>query len=259
MTRQLDDFATAFLSIFRPHRLDQKPIQPIGSLSLDDAYAVQQRVIDRRIAEGERVFGYKVGCTSRAIRQQFGLTEPICGRVMQPHVHAGDAVLSWSDLHRPAVEPEFVLMIGRDFTDEVGSAEPLIESIEYVSPGVEIHNYDWWFGQPTSQELICSNGVHASLVVGQRKISPRGLDWDLEGVGLFKNGELAASGIGAEIMGGPLNSLRWLINHLVRRGGSLHAGQIVIPGSAVPLISVDRGDRVAARFTHVGSVETVFE
>jgi 2-keto-4-pentenoate hydratase len=84
------------------------------------------------------------------------------------------------------------------------------------------------------------------------------MDLDMEGVGLFKNGDLAASGIGAEIMGGPLKSLRWLANHLIGRGEFLRAGQIVIPGSAVELVAVELGDRVAATFTHVGCVEAMF-
>ena len=78
-------------------------------------------------------------------------------------------------------------------------------------------------------------------------------------MGLFRNGELAASGIGAEIMGGPLKSLRWLANHLIRQGEHLQAGQLVIPGSAVELVSVDPGDRIIARFTRVGSVTAVFD
>ncbi len=44
----------------------------------------------------------------------------------------------------------------------------------------------------------------------------------------------------------------------VRDTDSLCAGQIVIPGSAVELVPVEPGDRVAARFTHVGCVEAVF-
>jgi 2-keto-4-pentenoate hydratase len=60
-------------------------------------------------------------------------------------------------------------------------------------------------------------------------------------------------------MGGPLESLRWLVNHLVRRGGGLQAGDVVIPGSPVELVSVERGDRVTARFTHAGTVEALFE
>ena len=97
------------------------------------------------------------------------------------------------------------------FPDVGACRRPLEEAVKSVSPGIEIHNYDWWFGQPTSHELVCSNGIHACLVVGVEKSVPVNLDWDMEGVGLFKNGELAASGIGAEIMGGPMQSLRWSV------------------------------------------------
>lgn len=254
----LEEFADAFLTLFQSHRLEQRPNDPLGALSLDEAYTVQRMVIDRRIASGECVAGYKVGCTSRAIRKQFGLTEPICGHVMLPHVHYGDTKLNWHDYHRPAVEPEFVLKIGRDVTDEVGPEESLLDAIEFVSPGVEVHNYDWWLGEPTPQELVCSNGIHASVVVGEEKVNPKSFDFDMEGVGIFKNGELLDSGIGAEIMGGPMISLRWLVNHLVRRGQCLKAGQIVIPGSAVSLVPVDLGDVLTAKFTHVGVVEAEF-
>lgn len=256
--KHLDEFAALFLNIFQSHRLEHGSSVAVSTLSLDDAYAVQRKVIDERVFQGEQVVGFKVGCTSRAIRHQFGLSEPICGRVMQPHLYFGNTALSSHRFHLPAVEPELVLIIGRDFVDEVGPEEHLDNSIEFVSPGIEVHNYEWWFGQPSSQELICSNGLHACLVVGENKINPKNLDWDMEGVALLKNGELAASGVGAEIMGGPMTSLRWLINHLVRRGESLRSGQCVIPGSAVRLISVDPGDRVESRFTHFGSVVAEF-
>jgi 2-keto-4-pentenoate hydratase len=254
----LDEYAALFLSIFHSHRLEHGPSVPISTLSPADAYAVQRTVIDQRVVRGERVADFKVGCTSRAIRQQFGLREPICGRVMHPHLHFGNTALPSHRFHLPAVEPELVLVMGRDFVDEVGPEEPLGTAIDFVSPGIEVHNYAWWFGQPSSQELICSNGLHARLVVGEDKVKPENLDWDMEGVALFKNGELAASGVGAEVMGGPMTSLRWLINHLVRHGESLRTRQCVIPGSAVRLIPVEPGDRVESRFTHFGSVAAEF-
>ena len=215
-------------------------------------------MIAARVARGDQVVGYKVGCTSTAIRRQFGLTEPICGRVMAPHVFYGDTVLNWDDYICCAVEPEFVLHIGKDLCNKVEDDQQLVEAIEFVSPGIELHNYKFWFGQPTLQELVASNGIHAGLVVGTQKVRPVGLDLNLEGVELFRNGELAACGIGAEILGGPLKSLRWLANNLIDRGEHLKAGQIVIPGSAVELVTVQPGDRIAARFTHLGSVEAEF-
>ncbi len=254
----LDDVADAFLQIHRSKSLDREHAFDMASLSVEDAYEVQRRVIAARVATGEKVVGYKVGCTSRAIRRQFGLTEPICGRVMAPHMFYGNSILNWHDYVSCAVEPEFVFMIGKDLPDEVEDNQRLVDAIEWVAPGIEVHNYKFWFGKPTLQELIASDGIHAGLVIGTEKARPIGLDLDLEGVALFRNGDLAASGIGAEILGGPLKSLRWLANHLSRHGEHLRVGQIVSPGSAVELVAVEPGDRVTAKFTHVGAVEAEF-
>src|SRR4051812_41557807 len=182
---RLGTFADAFLGLFRGQDDEGGHGTPIVSLSLDDAYEVQRRVIEARTAGGERVVGYKVGCTSRAIRRQFGLTEPVCGRLMSPHVHQGDTALDWHAYRRPAVEPEFVFVMGKDLTDEVGEPEALVDAIDSVSPGIEVHHYRFRFAPPTSQELVASNGLHACLVVGDLKVGPRGLDMNLEGVGLF--------------------------------------------------------------------------
>lgn len=256
--RHLAEIVEAFLQIHLSKKLDRSVEFDLRALSIDDAYEVQRQVIAAREARGEQVVGYKVGCTSKAIRQQFGLSEPICGRLMAPHIHYGNTLLDWNDYVDLAVEPEFVFRIGRETRSEIRHPEELLDAIEWVAPGIEIHNYRFWFGEPTSQELIASNGIFAGLVVGEPRTLPRELDFDLEGVGIFRNGELEASGIGAEIMGGPLKSLRWLANHLLGRGEYLRAGQLAIPGSAVKLVSVEPADRIAAQFTRIGSVEADF-
>ena len=53
------------------------------SLSLDDAYRIQLGVIARRIAQGERQIGWKVGLTAPAIQQQFGFHEPVFGCLLE--------------------------------------------------------------------------------------------------------------------------------------------------------------------------------
>lgn len=255
--QDLESVASAFLEIFDTRRLS-RTVEPLVSLSIDEAYQAQGLFLDARTARGERAIGYKVGCTSSAIRRQFGLAEPICGQVMEPFVYWGETELCWDDFCQPAVEPEVVLLIGRDVRDEVGEDDRLESVIDSVSPGLELHHFRFWFGEPSVQELIASNGIHAGLVIGETKVKPEEIDWEMEGVGLFKNGRVKASGIVAEIMGGPLTSLRWLINHLVRQGKGLKAGEVVIPGSAVELVSVDRGDEIVSRFTHAGEVHTRF-
>ncbi|MFO7904296.1 MAG: 2-keto-4-pentenoate hydratase [Planctomycetota bacterium] len=157
---QPDNIAELFLKIWKDKRATSECTFDLGSVSIDDAYEVQRRVISARVAEGERVVGYKVGCTSRAIQQQFGLSEPICGRVMAPHVRFGNTLLNWNEYVECAVEPEFVLGIGEDVAAKVEDETKLLEAIEWVASGIEIHNYKFWCGEPTLQELIASNGIH---------------------------------------------------------------------------------------------------
>lgn len=254
----LRELADTFLTLLQSKELTHRPTVPIRSLSLEDAYEVQRLVIEARTSQDEHPIGYKVGCTSKAIRQQFGLVEPICGRLMSPHVYHGHAELQCEDFVNCAVEPEFVFAIARDL--EVGALdlENLENAIEYVSPGIEVHHYKFWLDEPTSQELIASNGIHACLVVGEERVEPKDINWESESISLFLNDELVASGVGAEIMGSPLTSLRWLVRHLSRSGGCLKAGDLVIPGSPVGLISVNPGDAVRAEFAHFGTVVAWF-
>src|SRR5262249_694508 len=201
--------------------------------------------------------GWKIGCSSKAIQQQFGLSQPICGRILRPHIHDDGAAFSIAEFVECAVEPEMVFHIGSDLSADI-SIQDFKARIAAVSAGVELHNYRFWYGKPSSQELIASNGIHAALVVAERHKLPPDTNLDLEKVKILVNGILAASGAGAEIMSGPLSSLRWLVSHLASRGLCVRAGDLVIPGSAVKLISIRAGDSVEARFTRIGSCAAKF-
>ena len=233
-------------------------IEDIGVLSMDEAYDCQRRYQEMRVAQGDSPVGYKVGCTSAAIRRQFGFDAPIYGRLMKAGLFEEGEQIQASDYYSLAIEPEFVISIGRDLSDKEASDEKLLESIECVRPGIELHHYVYQYPKPTRQELICSNGIHAGQVIGKNKLAGTEVDWRLEGVAVYLNDSLVASGVAADIMDGPLNSLRFLIGHLAARGEVLRAGELVIPGSATALIPVKSGDTVTCSFTNLGNVVAAF-
>jgi 2-keto-4-pentenoate hydratase len=254
----IESFAQEMTGIFRDHRLDRAGAVDIRNLSLDQAYDVQEKFLAGRLAQGESTVGYKVGCTSPAIRAQFGLSEPICGRLMLPRVYSDSVKLEIDDYVDCALEPELVFHIGSQLDGDNLETPHLRKAIAAVSPGIEVHNYRFWYGKPSSQELIASNGIHAALVVGRKYELPADLDLSEERATLFVNGEEKATGIGKEIMGGPFESLRWLLTHLRRCNQSLGAGDLVIPGSAAKLVNVSKGDAAEARFTNFGSCRASF-
>jgi len=231
----------------------------LSNLSMDDAYAAQDSVTKKRIEAGERVVGFKVGCTSRAIRKQFGLSEPISGKLFQPYIYDDNAKFDYDNFANCAIEPEMVLKIGKDLEGVDLSDEELIDSIEYVSPGIELHNYIFWNEPPTVQELICSGGIHAGLIVGDQKVDPRTLGFKDEMFSVYKDDTLITSAPSSEIMGGPIISLRWLVTFLTNKGEMLKKGSLVIPGSPVELVNIDQDTELKIAIDGVGSLTTRFE
>ena len=174
----IEKFAENFFNAFYSGCWNNEIQNPISDLSVQESYAVQDRITKKKIVRGERAIGYKVGCTSYAIQSQFGLDEPIFGRLFWPHIFNDGKELNWKRYANCAIEPEMVLKIGKDLEGENLSDKILINAIEYISPVIEIHNFKFWHMPPKLQELICSNGIHTGLVVGGSKSSPDRLSFE---------------------------------------------------------------------------------
>jgi|TARA_B110000093_G_scaffold121296_1_gene130005 2-keto-4-pentenoate hydratase len=256
--KSLDSIAAAFChSFYKKEWIGNNAA--IRRLRVAEAYEVQDEVTKKRIEKGERVVGYKVGCTSTAIREQFGINEPINGRLFQPHILDSKTIIDYSKYVNCAIEPEMVFKIGKDLKGIELSDEELINSIAYVSPGIELHNFKFWVEPPTIQELICSGGIHAGLIVGEQKVDPRKLLFKDEVFSVYKDGNLVTSAPSSEIMGGPIHSLRWLVTFLTKQGKTLKKDSLVIPGSPVELVNIDRDTTLKIEIDKVGSLTTRME
>ena len=249
-----DDFCRAFYDRKWPRGAGPDVV----ALSPKEAYLVQDLVARRRVARGESVVGYKVGCTSAAVRLQFGLQEPIYGRLFDPHTRQSSQDVDWSSFANCAIEPEMVLRIGKRLTNDDLGDQQLVDAIDYVSPGVELHHFKFWRQPPTTQELICSGGIHAGLIIGQAKVSPRTLNFHREIFSVCRDGAEVTKAAASEIMGGPLNSLRWLVKALAAADLCLEPGSFVIPGSPVELVSIDADTELTSRITSVGELTVRF-
>ncbi len=96
------------------------------------------------------------------------------------------------------------------------------------------------------------------FVLGEARVSPKGLDLPGLHVTVRKNGEPLSEGYGFAVQGSPAEAVAWLANTLGRYGVSLDAGDIILSGSLVPLAPAAAGDlfemelhgvgRCAARF-----------
>jgi len=219
-------------------------------LSLDDAYRIQLALIDRRVAEGEQHIGWKVGLTAKVIQEQFSFHEPVFGCILeaQPSGH----VFGATDLIKPGFETELCMRLGRDF-DGPATVEEVREGVSVIHPAFEVIETR---GDAVSQMALAlaDNAQQRSVILG--KSCPLG-DLDLERVEaqVFLNGQEVARGLGAAVLGNPLQSIAWLAGKLPDYGRRLRAGDIVMTGSFVRQFPLAPGDRARAVFSGVGEVE----
>jgi len=85
--------------------------QNSSCLDLMQAYAIQRAVAAIRLAAGETLVGYKVGCTGPGTTAQFGMEGPIRGRLFGSEVYRSGAVLDPGAFASLAIEAEMAIRI----------------------------------------------------------------------------------------------------------------------------------------------------
>ena len=73
------------------------------------------------------------------------------------------------------------------------------------------------------------------------------------------NGEKVAAGTGADVMGDPVDALRWAAEEAARIGMPFKAGDVITTGTMTGAVKVAPGDHVIGDFGDLGKVEITFE
>lgn len=204
-----------------------------------DAYRLAGELIALRQARGERLVGRKIGFTNRGIWPRLGVDGPIWGAVWDSTLellHGDTATLSLAGMMQPRLEPEIVF--GLRAAPASAEIADVVDAIEWVAHGFEIVQtpfVDWKF---TAADGIAGFGLHARLIVGPRiPASSLGADFaeKLAGlsVELFCDDRKVASGRGADVLDGPVQSLAFLVRTLVMQLDlpPLAAGDIITTGT----------------------------
>jgi 2-oxopent-4-enoate/cis-2-oxohex-4-enoate hydratase len=120
----------------------RQPIMPLTDcepdISIEDAYRIQLRMIERRIENGERVIGKKIGVTSRAVQQMLNVFQPDFGQLLSGMAfNEGDAV-PVSSLIAPRAEAEVAFILKRDLNGPGVTAADVLRATDFVLPCFEI-------------------------------------------------------------------------------------------------------------------------
>jgi 2-keto-4-pentenoate hydratase len=259
MVADLDSIAAELLGAYGSAPTLAPLTSTYDGLTVDDAYAIQQIQIRRRIEAGAAIVGYKVGLTSAAMQQQMGVYEPDFGHLLSDMVHAADRPIDTASFRQPRAEPEIALILSRDLRGPDLSVADLVSATAYALPAIEIIDSritDWKIGLV---DTVADNASSGGLVLGQSPVPAGGRDLSLAGCVYRRNGRIVGTGAGAAVLGSPWHAATWLANTLTARGAELAAGSIILTGSITAAVPVTAGDTVTVTIDGLGSVTAVFD
>ena len=240
----------------------QQMIEPLSTrhpdLTIEDAYAIQQHLLARRIAQGERVIGKKIGVTSEAVMNMLGVFQPDFGWLTDGMVYNEGEAIPASSLIQPKAEGEIAFLLKKTLKGPGVTAADVIAATQGVMTCFEIVDSrirDW---KIKIQDTVADNASCGVFVLGDRLVDPRDVDLGTCGMVLEKNGEIVATGAGAAALGHPANAVAWLANTLGALGIALEAGEVILSGSLAAMVPVKAGDNLRVSIGGIGSCSVRF-
>lgn len=245
--------------------------QQIGLLSLrhtdmamEDAYAVQNAICQRKLAQGRKVIGWKIGLTSKAMQSALSIDIPDSGVLFDDMRFDHGATVPAGRFIQPRIEAEIAFIMKSALGGEDVSPADVQAATEYVIPSIEILDTRILRADPetgkarTVFDTISDNAANAGVVLGAERHAVG--DYDLRWVGAIvsRNREVEETGLGAGVLNDPVESVVWLARRMAQYGQQIEPGQVILSGSFVRPIECPPGADIHADFGAFGSVDISF-
>ena len=206
---------------------DRSPVDALTAthpaIDVEDAYRIQLRNVERRVAAGATIRGHKVGLSAKAMQQMLGVDEPDYGHLLDDmFVFEGFEVPAGRYCF-PRVEVEVGFVLGAPLRGPGCGVADVLRATEYLVPAIEI-------------------------------IDSRIRDWKIRLCDTIADNASAAGAV----LGNPATAVAWLANKVHRFGVTLEAGHVILPGACMRAYDVGPGSVIRADFDVLGHVGVVF-
>jgi 2-keto-4-pentenoate hydratase len=237
-------------------RQDQVALGPPDPSSIPTSQA-EAELVDDRVAElsGWPVLGWKIGCTSAAARELMGADGPFAGRVYA--IDDSGITLPHDLPVDPVLEGELAFTVASELGSPGGPASPadLVGALADVRPAIEVvgGRYRDFLAAPL-MSVIADAGANTRLVLGAPMPVPTPRELAATSARMEVDGTVTGSGTGADVFGGPIQALAWLVGNLSSRGLTLSPGQVVTTGTAPQVTRLPPGSTATLTVDGVGTV-----
>lgn len=220
----------------------------------DAAYEISEIVTARREAtEGLRRIGRKVGLTNPMVQERAGVDEPDYGIILDDMLFESPIEHSTADYFHPKIEAEVAFVLKADILDS--SLATIEAAIDYITPAMELVDNRYFTYKMGIVDTIADNAACEGIVTGSVRIPYSEIDLKAVEMILYRGDEELTRGVGANVMGDPINAIQWLAETSLRIGKPLRAGEILLSGSIGLIVDWDPGVTYTAKYSHgLGSV-----
>lgn len=229
-------------------------------ITIEDAYHISQRMLERRIAlDGEQVVGKKIGVTSKPVQDMLGVYQPDFGFLTDAmHYRDGADIPIAGHLIAPRAEGEIAFRLQQDLVGPGITEQDVLAATATIMPCFEIvdSRIDDW--KIRIQDTVADNASCGVFVLGANEVDPRDYDLPELKMTIYKNGQFESEGLGSAVQGNPLTAVAWLANTLGEFGIPFKAGELILSGSLAPLIPVVAGDEMTLELAGIGGCSCRF-
>jgi 2-keto-4-pentenoate hydratase len=255
MTLEIDEVLDTFETAAQTS--ERLPGAYSGKLGMDDAYRIQLAMLRRRLAQGARQIGWKVGLTSPAMQQQQGVFEPCFGYLLASAQRPSGTTFAFDSLIAPGFENELCLTLGGQLDGATADYETARRAVSHVAPALEIVEKRGTFNRDLPLS-IADNAQQKAFVTGDDIALKPGVLLGRTAVTVMVDGVEQEWATGAEVLGDPIHSVVWLARKLAQFGITLEAGARIMSGSFTKQYPLQKGQQISARFSPFGTVSAAF-
>ncbi len=229
-------------------------------ITYEEAYAIQNVLVEEMRKSGMTLSGKKVGLTSKAMRKVSGINEPDYGYIFAELSFPNESEIPLSQFIAPRIECELAFKLKKDLDQENVTVEDVLAATEYVVPCLEICDFRIFRDkvQRIVKDSIADNAAFGGYVMGDNPIFVEGLDLSVVPYAFEVNNAQVEVSCGAAVYDDPALSVAWLANTFNRLGNPLRKGEIVLSGSAVASVPVKQGDHFRCKYGKLGEVSCKF-
>lgn len=235
----------------------KRPSEMFPEIEIEDSYAISSMVAQRRVEQGAKIIGHKIGLTSKAMQAASKIDEPDYGYIFDDLLIENGAKVPFENFCVPRVEPELTFVLKEPLKGPGVGLLDVMRATEYVVPSIEI--IDARVTEPRRIfDTVADNGAAAGLILGGRPVRPDDIDLRWVGAIFHRNSDIEETGIAAGVLGHPAMAIAWLANKLAPFDTVLEPGHMMLSGSFTRPVWAAKGDTLMADFGPLGTVSVQF-